>query len=115
MTNTGKLGEDLAYNFVQNLGYRVLVRNFRIRGGEIDIIAVDGRTLVFIEVKTRSSDLFGGPEEAVNFYKLKFIERAGKFFRSNRSNLPEAERIDVIAVNLSFPKAKIRHIKNAGF
>jgi len=115
MINTGKIGEDIAYQYLKNLGYKILMRNFRIRGGEIDIIAVDGNTLVFVEVKTRSSDLFGTPEEAIHFHKLRFIERAGKFFRAGRNNLPEAERIDVIAIDLAEEKAKIRHIKNAGF
>lgn len=113
--NTGKLGEDLAYKFVQGLGYKILARNFRTRGGEIDIVAVDGDTLVFIEVKTRSSDRFGTPEDAINSHKLRFIERAGKFFRFGRDNLPEAERIDVVAVDLSGEKPDIRHTKNAGF
>lgn len=115
MTNTGKLGEDLAHQYLKDLGYKILIRNFRIRGGEIDMIATDGDTLVFIEVKTRSTDLFGTPEDAINYHKLRFIERAGKFFRLGRNNLPEAERIDVIAVDLGGEKPKIRHIKNAGF
>jgi len=115
MTNTGKLGEDIAYKYLQGLGYKILMRNFRIRGGEIDIIAIDGETLVFIEVKARSSDRFGSPEDSINFHKLRFIERAGKFFRFGRDNLPEAERIDVIAVDTSSDEPEIRHIKNAGF
>ena len=113
--NTGKLGENLAYKFVQDLGYRILERNFRIRGGEIDIIAIDGETLVFVEVKTRSSDLFGTAEDSVNFHKLRFIERTGKFFRAAHANLPEAERIDVVAIDLGTQKPQIRHTKNAGF
>jgi putative endonuclease len=113
--NTGKLGEDIAHKYLKRLGYKILMRNFRIRGGEIDIIAIDGDTLVFVEVKTRSSDLFGSPEDAINYHKLRFIERAGKFFRFAKNNLPEAERIDVIAVDVSSSKAKIRHTKNAGF
>lgn len=109
----GKTGEDIAANFLKRIGYKIIIRNFRIRGGEIDIIALDGPTVVYVEVKMRSSHTFGLPEEAVNFYKLKFIERASKFYRLKNPDLPPAERIDVIAVDLS--TNKLRHIKNAGF
>ncbi len=115
MINTGKIGEDLAAEFLKNKGYKILSRNFRIRGGEIDIVAMDSDVVVFIEVKTRTSHAFGLPEEAVNYYKIKFIERAAKFFRLKHQNLPEAERIDVIAVDLSAFEPQLRHIKNASF
>lgn len=114
----GKLGEDLAAGFLKNQGYKIIERNFRIRGGEIDIVAIDKNTLVYIEVKTRTSHYFGLPEESVTPWKIKFIERAAKFYRSNRkkfTNLPQLERIDVVAVDLTsnFPSFKL--IKNLGF
>jgi len=112
----GKYGEDLACAYLKKLGYKIVERNFRIRGGEIDIIALDGKTLVYVEVKTRSSYRFGRPEEAVTPWKIKFLERAAKFYRNNRKNLPLQERIDVVAVDFTNPSnPKINLIKNAGF
>ncbi|MCR4324789.1 MAG: YraN family protein [Candidatus Curtissbacteria bacterium] len=67
MTNIGKIGEDAAVKFLQKNGYKIIEHNFRIRGGEIDIIAKDGKTLVYVEVKTRSTSAFGLPEEAVGY------------------------------------------------
>lgn len=116
MKNTlGKLGEELAAKYLTKLGYKIIEKNFRIRGGEIDIIALDGNTLVYIEVKTRSSHQFGSPEEAVTPWKLKFLERSAKFYRNNRKNLklPELERIDVLAIDLVNANPQFRLIKNA--
>ena len=115
---TGKKGEDLACDFLKKQGYKIIERNFRIRGGEIDIIAQDGNTLVYVEVKTRTSHQFGYPEEAVTRWKLRFLERAAKYYRNNRKyiNLPALERIDVVVVDLAgqgSPALKL--IKNAGF
>ena len=116
-TVQGKIGEDLACQYLQKQGYKIIERNFRIRGGEIDIIALDGQTLVYIEVKTRTSDQFGRPEEAVTAWKLRFLERAAKFYRNNRQRLklPQLERIDVVSVDLSSKEPQINLIKNASF
>lgn len=111
--SVGSFGENLASKYLRQIGYNIIDKNFRTRGGEIDIIALDGQTVVYVEVKTRSSHKFGLPEEAINYHKLRFIERASKFFRLKRPNLPPAERIDVIAVDQE--ENKLRHIKNAGF
>ena len=114
----GKKGDGLACQFLQNEGYRIIERNFRIRGGEIDIVALEGQTLVYIEVKTRTSYQFGRPEEAVTPRKIKFLERAAKFYRNNRKylNLPVLERIDVVSVELVDQVGpRIKLIKNAGF
>ena len=62
--SVGKFGEDLALIYLKRQGYKIIERNFRIRGGEIDIIAQDNNTLVYIEVKTRTSHAFGLPEES---------------------------------------------------
>lgn len=109
----GKFGEDLAVSYLKKHGYKIIERNFRIRGGEIDIIALDKDTLVYVEVKTRSSHQFGLPEESVGYHKLRFLERASKFYRANRRNLPELERIDVLAVDLSEKDPIYNLIKNA--
>lgn len=113
----GTYGENLACEFLKSKGYKILERNFRIRGGEIDIVAKDEDTLVYIEVKTRSQQLFGTPEEAVNWRKLKFLERAAKFYRTNKKNqaLPNLERIDVVSVDISDDEPLFKLIKNAGY
>lgn len=113
-TNIGKYGEELAAKYLVKKGYKIIERNFRIRGGEIDIIALDDKTLVYIEVKTRKDYSFGRPEEAVTSYKIKFLERSAKFYRNNRKSLklPDLERIDVISIDNIGTDTKIRHIKN---
>jgi len=110
----GKQGEDLAVKYLQNKNYKIIERNFRIRGGEIDVIAKDKDTLVYVEVKTRKNYSFGRPEEAVTPHKIKFLERTAKFYKNNRKHLklPDLERIDVISVDASGSNPKIRHIKN---
>ena len=112
----GKYGEDLACRYLQKQGYKILERNFRIRGGEIDIVAIDGQTLVYVEVKARTRYQFGLPEESITPFKIKFLQRAAKFYRNNRRNLPELERIDVVAVDLiDSQNPQFRLIKNAAF
>lgn len=116
-TQVGKSGEDLASNFLQKQGYKIIERNFRIRGGEIDIIAIDGDALVFVEVKTRSSHRFGLPQESINYYKIKFLQRAAKFYRRNRQDkikLPNLERIDVVTVDYT-KEQPIDLFKNVAF
>lgn len=114
-TALGKYGEELASVYLKKVGYKIIERNFRIRGGEIDIIALEGKTLVYVEVKTRTTKQFGEPEEAVTWWKLKFLERAAKFYRNNHSNLklPELERIDVLAIDLTAAQPSYNLIKNA--
>lgn len=116
--NIGKYGEDLAIDFLKKNGYKIIERNFRIRGGEIDVIALDGSCTVYVEVKTRTSHQFGLPEEAVTPWKIKFLVKAAKFYRNNRKNLnlPDLERIDVVAVDLADPtNPHLKLIKNAEF
>ena len=117
-TKFGKYGEDLAFEFLKKNGYKIIERNFRIRGGEIDIIALDSDCTVYVEVKTRTSRRFGLPEEAVTPWKLRFLARAAKFYRNNRQylKLPLLERIDVVAVDLIDQQSpNLKLIKNAGF
>lgn len=115
-TDLGKRGEDIAAEYLQRYGYKIIDRNFRIRGGEIDIVAIEKNTLVIVEVKTRTSHKFGLPEESITPYKLKFLERAAKFYRNSTKNLPLAERVDVITVDFTGTDApKINLIKYASF
>ncbi|MCM8818662.1 MAG: YraN family protein [Candidatus Omnitrophica bacterium] len=76
----GKLGEEKAVEFLKKNGYRIIDRNFKTKIGEIDIIAKKKKEIVFIEVKTRSSDNFGLPEEAINKQKLRRIEKTALLY-----------------------------------
>ena len=102
----GKLGEDFAVSYLKRQNFRILVRNFRIRGGEIDIVAIDPSTglgppaLVFVEVKTRTSNEFGTPLEAIGYYKMRSLIKTAHFFKAKHHNLPELMRIDGVAVLL---------------
>ena len=84
MSNTRKLGgeyEKLAATYLQQHGCKVLEQNFRNRSGEIDIIAMDGETLIFVEVKYRKDNAAGNPLSAVNFRKQRQICKVSDFYR----------------------------------
>ena len=94
----GNRGERLAAKTLKAKGYRILARNCRSRWGEIDLIAMDGNTIVFVEVKTRSEQTQGRPEEAVTATKQKQISRAAAaWLQRNRLNHHHC-RFDVIAI-----------------
>ena len=93
----GDRGENAAAKYLRNLGYRIIARNFRCDVGEIDIIARDGKTLVFVEVKTRAYD-DPTPEEQVNPTKQHQITKAAKFYLSRYGFPQPPARFDVVAV-----------------
>ena len=106
----GQKGEDLAVTCLKEHGYEIIERNARGRRGEIDIIARDGETVCFIEVKTRSSDAMGLPAEAISFYKQrKMAYLALSYLKANR--LEEmGVRFDVVSVlmgNNSAPQVEL--------
>jgi putative endonuclease len=106
----GDRGENVAARFLLNLGYKIIIRNFRCDGGEIDIVARDGKTLVFVEVKTRAYD-DPTPEEQVNLVKQNQLTKAGKFYLSRYGVPQPPARFDVIAI--VWPKnsnPQIRHM-----
>src|SRR5688572_24696728 len=78
--NFGNIGEDLACNYLLKLGYKIIGRNFRIRGGEIDIVASDKEILVFVEVKARFNHKFGLPIESITPWKLKALQKSALFY-----------------------------------
>lgn len=96
----GTQGEDYAVKLLRAKGYKILTRNFRSKFGEIDIVAQEGDTLVFIEVKTRWSDKFGAPEEAVTSRKLFKIKKTAEYFSLTHPTLPKKLRIDVVAIEI---------------
>ena len=110
---TGKLGEDIAVNYLKQNGYVILDRNFECRQGEIDIIALDKKEIVFIEVKTRTSNKYGTPSEAVNKIKQKHMLQTIKYYLYIRNLSDEFIRIDVIEVYIKNNVYKVNHIKQA--
>lgn len=114
----GALGEKYASKFLEKLGYKIIERNFRLRNGEIDIITIDNsekdKVLVFIEVKTRKSTKFGTPLEAIGYYKLRALTNAAQVYKISHRGLPDALRIDAIAITLDeFNEViNLEHIKN---
>ena len=111
---TGAAGEELAAAYLRTLRYVIVERNFRCRGGEVDIIARDGTTLVFVEVKTRRSSAFGVPQLAVTGFKQRQIARAAQTWLAKQRQLGKAARFDVVAVRLSLrDPPTVEHIPNA--
>lgn len=107
-------GEDLACNFLKNKGYKIIDRNFRKGYGEIDIICIKNKTLIFVEVKTRTSNLFGAPIEAINYFKLKSLIKTAEFYSHLHPELPKALRLDAVSVMLDVNRevSYIEHIEN---
>src|SRR5215469_7534663 len=112
----GKKGEDEAIKYLQKKGYKILERNFQGRQGEIDIIAVEHKpnpstyiirpgkneqTLVFFEVKTRRSYQYGTPAESIRHAKIASILTTAGYYVATHKNLPEAQRVDAIAVTMN--------------
>lgn len=103
----GKAAEELAVEYLRAQGMRIVARNWRWRGGEVDIIAKDGNTLVFVEVKSRESSDFMQPEEAVDQRKRLHLWRSAQAYLEGKPLVPV--RFDVVAVT---PQG-IRHIRGA--
>lgn len=99
--NLGAWGEDLAVKFLVRHGYRVLERNYRVWEGEIDVVAVFDDEIIFVEVKTRSSDRFGPPEESLIQKKKIRLYRAGCRFLEAQGMMDKAFRFDMIAIECS--------------
>jgi putative endonuclease len=107
---TGKEGEEMAALFLIKNGYRVLARNFRYKKSEIDIIAQKDKTIVFAEVKTRTTSFFQEPELSVTRSKQKQITLGANYYiQENDINLDI--RFDIIAITLS--PYNLNHIEDA--
>ena len=94
----GEQGENIAVRYLQNKGYRIVTRNYRTRFGEIDIIAEQGPDLVFVEVKTRTSALFGSPLDSVDVNKQKQLSRVALDYMSRKSCQNRPARFDVVGI-----------------
>lgn len=110
---TGQQGEVLAAVYLSQKGYRVLERNWRCTTGELDIVAEDKATLVFVEVRTRRGQRFGRAEESITPTKqIRLIELAQAYLQE-KSPAHTSWRIDVIAVQLGPGAPQINHLENA--
>lgn len=110
----GQKGEILAVSFLKKNGYRILVTNFRVKQGEVDIIARHHGELVFVEVKTRSGTAFGHPAEAVTKQKQQQLIRAAMVYLSQNNLFDEPARFDVVSViGADQSKPRIEVIQNA--
>ncbi len=108
----GKIGENLAANYLQGCGYEILGRNWRSARVELDIIARDKNTLVFCEVKTRRSTSHGYPSEAITALKLEHIRTAALRWLTHNRNGYSGVRFDVVSVLYGYDeKSKITHIQ----
>lgn len=110
----GEMGELIAVTFLQGLKYAIIERNYRCKCGEIDIIARDGRTLVFVEVKTRRTVAFGVPQLAVTPFKQRQVSKAALTWLAQKKLHNANARFDVVAIiQGQHGGPDIDHIKNA--
>lgn len=110
---TGDAGEQAAADHLRAAGYRIIARKYRSRTGEIDIVAADGGTVVFVEVKTRRDDSFGTPAEAVTYRKRNKLLATGLCYLKHTGADDALCRFDVVEVWLGRGAPRINHIINA--
>jgi putative endonuclease len=109
----GAFGEELAFRKIKRLGYRSILRNYRCPLGEVDLIARDGDTLVFIEIKTRKGKTVGYAKEAVNERKRRQLSKVALAYMKSINCCDIKARFDVVAVSLGPGEPEIEVIKNA--
>lgn len=107
----GRLGEDLASRFLEDNGFKIIDRNFRTRYGEIDLIASNSHEILFLEVKTRSSNLYGYPEQAVDKKKINHLLLAARLYLKIK-NLSNFWRLDIISIELDSNPPNIKWFKD---
>jgi putative endonuclease len=108
---SGKRGEDLVCARLKEQGYRILDRNVRKKFAEIDIVAEQGDTLCFVEVRTRANSLLGHPAETINAAKRHGIRRAADAYLAERRIGPRAVRFDVVTI--LWDTMEVKHFENA--
>ena len=109
----GKLGEDLAVRELERRGYAILARRYRRRGGELDIVARDGATLVFVEVKTRDGDAFGDGHEAVTARKQRRMTQTAIDYMMRHRLTGVPCRFDVVTIRVDEGRPSIEVVPNA--
>ena len=109
----GREGERIAEAYLKKKGYKLIERNYRCAPGEIDLIVLDHRVLVFVEVKTRTGDRFGTPPEAVEFRKQRRMIKAAEHFLAQKGLQQRDARFDVVGITLAGRQPVVEHIENA--
>jgi putative endonuclease len=109
----GKKGETVAVRYLKKQGYRIVEQNYRSKVGEIDIIARDKQSLVFVEVKTRSSRSFGSPKWAITPKKQKAISMTALYYLKMTNQNDVDARFDVVSIMLQGEDTQIELVRNA--
>lgn len=110
----GERGEKAAAHYLSDKGYRVVATKYRTKTGEIDIIAVQNKVLVFVEVKTRRTTYYGYPSEAVNYRKQRKLIRTAQCYLKQSGQLDHQCRFDIIEILITDQdKLSFNHIINA--
>lgn len=112
--NVGQFGETIAKRFLESRGYEIVDQNVKKSYKEIDIVALFGKTLVFVEVKTRTSFLFGSAEDAIGHKKIRYLKQAMGMYLGGYKNNYDDIRLDFIAVDINKKEksANIKHYKD---
>ncbi|MFW2364983.1 MAG: YraN family protein [Desulforhopalus sp.] len=111
--NIGRRGEDIAAVYLEHQGYQIITRNYRTRLGEIDIIARDKSSIVFIEVKSKTGKGFGLPVSAVTLKKQRQISKVALFYLSKHGLADSPARFDVVSVQFSGRSSEVELITDA--
>ena len=111
--HVGRLGEDLALKKLKELGYRCIARNYRCALGEMDLIARDGETLVFVEIKTRRDRSLAYAKEAVDERKKRQLSKVALAYMKAEDCCDVKSRFDVVAISLHGNTKQIEVIQNA--
>ena len=109
----GKEGERVAERYLQKKGYKLIERNYRCPLGELDLIVLDRRVIVFVEVKTRTGHGFGSPLEAVESRKQRKMIQVAQFFLAEKKLQQRDARFDVVGVSWPGREPVVDHIQNA--
>jgi putative endonuclease len=109
----GKEGERIAERYLLKKGYKLVERNYRCPSGELDLIVLDRRVVVFVEVKTRTGHAFGTPFEAVEFRKQQKMTQAAQYFLAQKGLQQRDARFDVVGISWPGRQPVVEHIENA--
>lgn len=109
----GKFGENLAARHLKKQGYKIICKNYRTKLGEIDIIAKEDDTIVFIEVKSRRTSTFGHPKHSITLKKQQQISKTALYYLKSTKQSNVRARFDVVTVNSVNKKPDVEIIKNA--
>lgn len=109
----GREGERIAERFLKKKGYKVVERNYRCAAGELDLIVLDRRVIVFVEVKTRTGSGYGTPLEAVEFRKQHKMIHVAQFFLNAKKLTQREARFDVVGISWPGAQPLVEHIENA--